>query len=339
LALAAPPAACVGGRTLRSVDAHAVNWRRRHSLIGPRDSSSPSSNRARRCLRSNATLDAVPTPDVLRDAHPVARSRLTRDLRALGVHEADVVMAHVRLSEVGWVVGGVGTLVQALLDAVGDTGTVCAVTSWDDIPLHIQGWPEEWRRAYYEGLPAFDPEVSAANPSYGRFPERLRTWPRAYRSAHPDNGIAAVGAQAQWLTAQHSLDDSFGPTSPFARLVACEGRVLLLGAPLETMTLLHHAEAIAKVDSKCGFTYHVPLAIEGRAEWHELQDIDAEGGPFPYEEVLGPHDSPLAALARDALAKGIGVTGSVGDARSHLFPARGLVEFATDWIEGRFAGD
>jgi len=268
----------------------------------------------------------------------VTGSELISGFRALGLHEGDVVMAHVRLSEVGWVVGGVGTVVQALLEAVGNAGTVCAVTSWEDIPLHIQAWPEAWRRAYLEDLPAFDPEVSAANPSYGRFPERLRTWPGAHRSAHPDNGIAAVGARARWLTAEHSLDDSFGPKSPFARFVACEGRVLLLGAPLETMTLLHHAEAIAKVDSKRGFTYHVPLKAEGRVEWHVLRDIDAEGGPYPYEEVIGTHDSPLAVLAHDALSHGIGSKGLVGSAPSHLFPARELVGFATDWIEDRFAG-
>jgi aminoglycoside 3-N-acetyltransferase len=41
-------------------------------------------------------------------------------------------------------------------------------------------------------------------------------------------------------------------------------------------------------------------------------------------------------IARAALAAGIGVRGQVGQADSHLFPARELTGFAVSWIEERF---
>jgi aminoglycoside N3'-acetyltransferase len=47
----------------------------------------------------------------------VARSRLARDLRKLGIEPGEIVMVHCRMSALGHVVGGAQTVVRALLDA------------------------------------------------------------------------------------------------------------------------------------------------------------------------------------------------------------------------------
>jgi aminoglycoside 3-N-acetyltransferase len=272
----------------------------------------------------------------------VTRSELAVGLRSLGVREGTVLFAHVSLSALGWVVGGAETVVRALLDCVGPRGTVATVASWDDIPLRLDEWPDERRRAYLEEMPGFDSEHSQANPAYGRFPERMRTWPGARKSAHPDQRVVAVGRLAEWLTAEHPLDDSFGPGTPFARLVEAEGHVLMLGAPLRSLTLLHHAEAIADVRPKRRRSYVLPLAAEGAPpSWHTLHDIDVEYGPFPYEQVIEGGEDPLegiAAMAAAALAAGVGVRGEIAGARCHLFPAVELIAFATAWLEVRFGG-
>ena len=54
---------------------------------------------------------------------------------------------------------------------------------------------------------------------HGRIPERLRTWPGAERSDHPEASVVAVGPRAAWLTVEHPCDDAYGPGTPFARLV------------------------------------------------------------------------------------------------------------------------
>ena len=41
-------------------------------------------------------------------------------------------------------------------------------------------------------------------------------------------------------------------------------------------------------------------------------------------------------IARDALAAGVGVRGTVGAAECHLFPAAELTAFAVGWIDERF---
>jgi aminoglycoside 3-N-acetyltransferase len=261
---------------------------------------------------------------------PTTRSRLVRDLERLGLPRGTTVMTHTAMSAIGWVVGGSQTVVEALLERLGPDGTLCAQVSWEDIPVGHAMWPEPWRQAYEEECPPFDAALSAAAPYEGRIPERIRTWPGARRSAHPAAGVAAIGRDAERLTADHRLDDGFGAGTPYARVVAAGGFVLLLGAPLHAISLLHHAEALAAAPKR-RITYRVPLRRDGVAEWVALREIDVWRGAFPYEE-----ERPLAAIACAALAAGIGRTGRVGEAEAHLLPAAALTAFAVDWLERRF---
>jgi hypothetical protein len=108
--------------------------------------------------------------------------------------------------------------------------------SWQDHVYHASDWPPEYRDAYVADPPVFDVATGEAARDHGRIPERLRTWPGAQRSDHPEASVVAVGARADELTRDHPHDDAYGPDSPFARLVAAEGQVLMLAAPLETIT-------------------------------------------------------------------------------------------------------
>jgi aminoglycoside 3-N-acetyltransferase len=266
----------------------------------------------------------------------VTRSRLVSDLRRLGLQVGGVMMVHTRMSAIGWVVGGSETVVRALLDVLGPEGTLTAYASWEDHAYRLEERPPAQRDAYLEEPPVFDPATSEAARDHGRIPERVRTWPGAERSAHPEASVVAVGARARWITDRHPEEDAYGDDSPFARLVEAGGQVLLLGAPLETITLLHHAEAIADLPRKRLVTYRVALAEGARTVERTFTDIDTSAGAFPYD-TLGLDDDPFAVIARDALRAGIGRRGLVGGAESHLFPAPELISFAVSWIEERFA--
>jgi aminoglycoside 3-N-acetyltransferase len=163
----------------------------------------------------------------------------------------------------------------------------------------------------------------------------VRTWPGARRSVHPEAGVAAIGRLARELTEDHPQDDAYGAGSPFARLVAAGGDVLMLGAPLETLTLLHHAEAVATAPGKRRVTFEIPVATETGVERRTYTDIDTSRGAYPYETLELPGDE-FAVIAAAALEAGIGTTGTVGAARCHLFPAAGLTRFGVDWIDRHF---
>lgn len=265
------------------------------------------------------------------------RSRLVRGLQELGLGSGGVTMVHCRMSALGRVAGGAETVVRALLDAVGPDGTLAAYTGWQDAPPDdLDALDEEARRIYVEEHPAYDPRVALSSRDHGRVPEALRTWPGSRHSGHPEAGVAAIGPLAGNLTAEHPYDDAYGAGTPYARLVELGGRVLMLGAPLDTVTLVHHAEAIADVPGKRRVVYGMPILADGERLWRTFSDIDTGEGALPYGRVVGEEDY-IEHIARSALAAGAGRSGTVGEATAHLFDSRGLVEHAVGWIERNFA--
>jgi len=246
-------------------------------------------------------------------------------------------MVHTRMSAIGWVVGGADTVVLALLDAVGGAGNLLAYTAWEHDAFHIDEWPEDRRAAYLRDPPVFDPELSESMREVGRIPERIRTWPDARRSFHPLTSVAALGPDADLLTRDHRLEDGYGPTSPLARLVERGGQVLLLGAPLETLTILHHAESIAPIPHKRMARFPARIrAATGKVSDVEVVTIDSSRGAFDYGEYERQGIDGFEAITRDALAAGVGRTVQIGCAISHLFEAPELVAFAVAWMEQRF---
>jgi aminoglycoside 3-N-acetyltransferase len=262
----------------------------------------------------------------------VTSSRLTEDFRALGVRSGSILMLHASLRAVGWVVGGPDVVLSALRDALGPEGTLCMYVGWADSTYEMASWPEARRRAYLEQRPAFDPGAARAAPEWGVLTEHLRTTPGARRSANPEGSIAAVGARADWLTRDHPLQYGFGPGSPLERIVDARGDVLLLGSPQGAVTLLHYAEHLANLPDKRVVRYRVPLLVDGARRWHEVEELDSVEGIVPWRSPRYGNDY-FAALVDEYLAQGAGRTGLVGHARSHLLPARELIEFGRLWME------
>ncbi len=271
-----------------------------------------------------------------RSRGPVTRTRLVRDLSALGLCAGDTVMFHTRLSALGYVTGGSQTVIDALCEVVGGQGTLMVTCGWNDAPPYEwTTWPAEWQEEIRAGHPAFDPERSEADHSYGRLPEALRLQPGAVRSRHPDASFAALGAAAHRLMDDHPWDDPHGPDTPLARLVELGGKVLLLGAPLDSLTLLHHAEALAEAPGKRFVDYEQPIAVDGRRVWRRFHDIDSSEGAFDYVPVVGGERDAFEVIADDFLAAGGGVKGHVGAAVSQVFDARDLTAFGVRWLEAK----
>jgi len=263
----------------------------------------------------------------------ITKSRLVEDLRKLGVTSAQSVMLHASVREMGWIVGGPDVVIQALLDVLGNSGTLMMYVGWEDAPYDLAEWPEDRRRAYLEECPAFDPATSRAYRKWGILTEYLRTWPGAARSDHPDGSFAAVGALARWITDDHPLQYGYGPGSPLAKLCEVKGKVLLLGAPLNTITLLHYAEHIANVPNKRIVRYKMPILRGGMRVWVEIEEYDTCRG------IVGDADEYFEIIARDYLASGKGRSGKVGAAQSYLFDSDDLARYAAQWIENSFGND
>ena len=267
----------------------------------------------------------------------VGRSQLARELEALGVRSGGVAIVHCRMSALGTVLGGAETVVRALLDAVGPGGTLVAYTGWEDAPPDdLASLADADRELILADHPAYDPAVGRARRDHGRVAEALRTWPGAVHSGHPEAGVAAVGRHAALVASAHPHDDAYGNGTPYARVVELDGQVVLVGAPLDTVTLVHHAEAIARADGKRRVAWRCPVLVDGRREWRTLHDVDTSEGALDYGRLTGGEDY-VAWFARRALEAGAGRSGPLGAGTGHVLEARPLVAGTVALIEEAFS--
>ncbi|WP_262028253.1 aminoglycoside 3-N-acetyltransferase [Microvirga sp. Mcv34] len=256
------------------------------------------------------------------------RASLKQDLIDLGVAAGDTVMVHAAMSRVGRLLNGPDALIGALLDAVGPAGTIMSYTDWDgayDGLLDSTGRvPPEWR----DHIPPYDPATSRAIRDNGVLAEFIRTTPGAKRSGNPAASVAAVGARAEGLTADHPLNYGYGEGSPLAKLVEAGGKVLMVGAPLDTMTLLHHAEHLAPILGKRIRRYEVPFATPEGVTWHMVEEFDTSE---PIVEGLA--DDYFGTVVQDFLATDRGTRGIIGQAPSVLVEAAPVCAFAVTWLQ------
>lgn len=123
-------------------------------------------------------------------------------------------------------------------------------TSWDSRHDDLMDDDGRVLPKWRDHVPGFDRQASRAVRMNGIIAEFVRTMPGAHRSANPGASVAAVGKLAEWITADHPQDYGYGEGSPFAKLVEQGGRVLMVGAPWDTITLVHHADHLASLPDK-----------------------------------------------------------------------------------------
>jgi aminoglycoside 3-N-acetyltransferase len=264
----------------------------------------------RRAIEATAGLPA--TVESLRD-----------DLRSLGVEPGMTLLVHSSLTSLGWVVGGAQAVVMALIEAVGESGTLMMPTQtgglsepslWTNPPV-----PEAWWPVIRAHMPAYDPAVTPTR-GMGAVVEAFRTWPGTKRSSHPQLSFAARGPLADRLLAGHSLTDGLGERSPLARLYDAGGSVLLLGVGHGNNTSLHLAEYRADYPGKEVREFAAPIIVDGRREWTAYLDINLN--PDDFAEIGNDFDR-AAGLIRH---------GCVAQAKAMLMPQRELVDYAVRWM-------
>ncbi|RJP69682.1 MAG: aminoglycoside 3-N-acetyltransferase [Comamonadaceae bacterium] len=266
---------------------------------------------------------------------PLPRSELVHQLRRLGLGAGDLVMVHASLKAVGPVEDGAAGIVQALRDSIHPDGTLMAYVSWDRSPYEETLNGATLDVAARDAWPAFDPATAGTEPSFGLLNAFICRAPGVLRSAHPDANIAAIGAKARELIGEHPLREGYGPGSPLERFVQLGGKVLLLGAPLDSVTVLHHAETIADIPNKRRVRYEQPLLdAQGRKVWRVAEEFDTNGILDRFAQEGGM--DAVETIARLYAAEGRHVTGMVGHATCHVFDARDIVRYGKAWLERNF---
>lgn len=228
----------------------------------------------------------------------VTRHTLVQGLRELGVREGDLLQVHSSLSALGYVEGGAETVVDALLEAVGPSGTVM-------VPTFNHGAAE-----------IFD--VNTTPSVNGAVTEALRKRPQARRSIHPTHPYAAIGPLAEELTREHLDLLTFDQRSPLGKLATFGGSVLLLGVDMTCNTAAHIGETMARVPC-LGYRQYPRRVLMPDGTVQEAWSVLWRDGPCLLEWA------PLEAVMRQ---RGMIRDGTVGDGQVHLMKAGDVVRMA-----------
>jgi len=156
--------------------------------------------------------------------YEVTQQQIVAGLKELGLPRGAILMVHSSLSSLGYVMGGPGTVIDALLEALGPEGTLL-------MPTH----PARDGRTF---------DVETIPSDMGLITETFRRRPDVLRSRHPYHPVTAYGARAREMLRDHeqsAVPD--GPETPYGRLISEGGWVLHIGCDLDTLTLLHTVEA------------------------------------------------------------------------------------------------
>ncbi len=226
----------------------------------------------------------------------LTKQDLIDDLRRLGVGPGMTLMVHSSLSALGEVGGGANTLIEALLEAIGPTGTLAMPAMSGARPFNIETSPS----------------------GVGSVTEAFRHYPGVTRSLHPTHSACAIGAKAGWLLEGHiEQDTAIGAGSPWGKLADLnEGYVLLLGVDQDRNTLLHYPEEIVRAPylSTIERTYLDEEGVEQTKVMHWF--------PGPHRDFIG-----LDRLFRE---RGAMRVGKVGKAVCRLLHAQSAVEIEVE---------
>lgn len=260
---------------------------------------------------------------IQRTTTPLTATSLAEKLRECGLAEGQTVLVHMAMSKLGWVIGGAEAVIYALLSAVGETGTIMMTTNngsntdpseWQHPPV-----PEEWWQLIRDHTPAYNP-LTTPTREMGTVPELFRNFPGAVRSAHPAFSLAALGPKADYLVADHALEEDAGDRSPLGKLYELDGHVLLLGVDHFNNTSLHLAEFRAKYPGKRNIHTASAMLVAGQRQW--VWYDTPETNPDDFGEIGNAFDAEYK-LPDDF----------IHEARVRFFKQRQVVDFAINWME------
>jgi len=271
------------------------------------------------------------------DRPALNRRGLVDQLRSLGVAPGDLLMVHgslrkLDLARATFGEGGAELILDALVEAVGSSGTLLMTMGTDYAADWVNERPVAEREGLLVGTAPFQLAGAAVNKEVGWLAEAFRQRPDTLVSANPSGRFGAAGARAEELLADQPWDDYYGPGSPLHKFSDWGGRILRLGAGLDTVTALHYAEYLAEIPNKrrTRWDYLMEAGLEARHVWITCLDDSQGVADWDGEDYF-------AALLKEYFALGRHREGEVGTARSELIEAADLIEFGARWMEAKLS--
>ena len=178
----------------------------------------------------------------------MSKKRLINHLEKIGIRKGDCLLVHSSLKSLGDIEGGAETLIQALIEHIGENGTLLMpALSYETVT---------------KDHPIFN--VSDTPSCVGALTEYFRKRKGTLRSLHPTHSISTFGKKAQFFISNHELDSTpVGSNSPLSKLRDSQGKILFIGCGLRPNTSMHGVEEFVKPEYL--FDGKVTFSIEDRS--------------------------------------------------------------------------
>ncbi len=175
----------------------------------------------------------------------ITLDKLEKDLKAAGIKKGDILVVHSALSKIGFVDGGAETVIQALINSVGDTGHILMPTS----PNH------SFQLDYIQQNKVFD--VLNSPSAMGKITEVFRTKFDTVRSCNPTEPFSCWGHNKNWFVEGHfGKKTPYQPDSPLGKVAQSGGKVIFIGVTLNNAGTILHLLEDAVEDFKFPVYYH-----------------------------------------------------------------------------------
>jgi len=172
--------------------------------------------------------------------------------KELGLDRGDIVLVHSSFKSFGGVEGGPQTVIDALLEVLGEEGTLV-------MPTFNFDFCEQYNRS---GKGYFDVENTPSK--MGILTELVRKMPGAKRSVIPIYSVAVYGKLADKLS---SVNDKnvFGKGSIFGKLHELNAKIMIIGLSYNnSWTFVHYIEQMEGCDYRYLKDFSGTIVVSGK---------------------------------------------------------------------------
>ena len=209
-----------------------------------------------------------PTPRARRDKSndpEIGKAAIRAALDELGVRKGDALMVHSSLSACGRIVGGARTVIEALIEAVGEDGNVFFPTyqrascflngainrRWDHRPSDVRARDSESIR-WVGTIPI----------------EFMRLYPDAPRGVHISHSWTGWGKRAAEVLSHQTWDEpAFSANSAPYKIMEMGGKILHFGSPICRTSFIHCLENVLNLQGYGGTGLYQVMLPDGKMTW------------------------------------------------------------------------
>lgn len=250
-----------------------------------------------------------------REKPHVTKEDIEKGLYELGLREGCNVGVHSSLSAFGYVEGGADAVIDALLETVGERGTVVMPTySTNKRLLEVSPTEKEAGIVYKEEFFAYDPKET---PCWtGAIPDTFWRREGAIRGCNPRHSLAAIGPKADELS------------RGWDRLLEADGYILLMGVSLGNCSAMHLAERqVPQLTQYISAAAQPPVELKQLMEKYEAQGITV-GVRYP-----GKLSYPrFGRMEEPCKGRGVMEIARIGEAVTKLFRLRELIDLYAGYL-------